>query len=377
MIGKILLVILVIMGNFSVLGYSSDNPKKKRILVLDAGHGGKDSGATGQKAKEKDIVLAITLKVGNYVEQNLPDVQVIYTRKTDVFPPLDKRAEIANKNNADLFISIHANSNKSNKPIGTETYAMGLSKTQGNFEVAQKENSVILLEEDYHTRYEGFDPNSSESYIIFSMMQNTYLDKSLTMASYVQDEFREKAKRIDRGVKQAGFLVLWNTSMPSILVEVGFVSHPKEEEFLLSETGQDYLASSIYRAIKKYFMYFDMEELELAPSDELRNKLTDNPNDSNINTPDKSNTVIISDVVFRVQITSSTKKLEFDHPIFIGYSDIYEYKENNMYKYTIGQSAKYEEIKTELQKIKVKFPGAFIVAFKNNNRIDLKQVIDQ
>ncbi len=377
MIGKILLITLVLLGNFTFLGYGSDNPKKKRILVLDAGHGGKDSGATGQKAKEKDIVLDITLKVGMYVEQNLPDMQVIYTRKTDEFIPLDKRADIANKNNADLFISIHANSNKSNKPVGTETYAMGLHKTQGNFEVAQKENSVIVLEENYHSKYEGFDPNSSESYIIFSLMQNTYLEKSLNMASYVQEEFREKAKRTDRGVKQAGFLVLWNTSMPSILVEVGFVSHPNEEEFLISETGQDYLASSIYRAIKKYFIYFEMEELELAPTDELRNKLTNNPIDSIIYDPNKSITAINNEVVFRVQITSSTKKLGLDHPIFNGYSDIFEYKENNTFKYTIGRSAKYEEIKIELQNIKVKFPGAFIVAFKNNNRVDLKQVIDQ
>ncbi len=379
MIGKILLVILVVMGNSTFLGYSSDNPKKKKILVLDAGHGGKDSGATGQKAKEKDIVLAITLKVGTYVEQNLPNVQVIYTRKTDEFIPLDKRADIANKNNADLFISIHANSNKSNKPVGTETYTMGLHKTQGNFEVAQKENSVIVLEEDYHTKYEGFDPNSSESYIIFSLMQNTYLEKSLNMASYVQEEFREKAKRTDRGVKQAGFLVLWNTSMPSILVEVGFVSHPDEEKYLLSESGQDYLASSIYRAIKKYFANLELDESELVPSDELSNKLINNPIDSVIKTNEsnKLNTAIKSDVVFRVQITSSAKKLELNHPIFNGYSDIFEYKENNTYKYTIGQSANYEEIKIELQKIKIKFPGAFIVVFINNNRVDLKQVIDQ
>jgi N-acetylmuramoyl-L-alanine amidase len=320
------------------------------------------------------------LKVGAYLEQNLPDVQVIYTRKTDEFPPLHLRAEIANKNNADLFISVHANSNKSNKPIGTETYAMGLHKTQGNFEVAQKENSVIVLEEDYTSKYEGFDPNSSESYIIFSLMQNTYLDKSLTMASYVQDEFREKAKRIDRGVKQAGFLVLWNTSMPSILIEVGFVSNPTESEYIASENGQDLLASSIYRAIKKYLNNLEEEELEFAPNKNEQKPmvLTPKADSETIVTVPKNNTTLFSDTaVFRIQVTSSSKQISPDHPVFKKFSDIFEYKENNTFKYTVGKSYNYEDIKILLQKVKVDFPGAFIVVFKNNKKVDLKQVMDQ
>jgi N-acetylmuramoyl-L-alanine amidase len=380
MIGKILLVLFIIMFNTSFLGIGSENPKKKNILVLDAGHGGRDSGAIGRKAQEKNIVMAITLKVGKLVEQNLSDVEVIYTRKTDEFIPLDKRADIANKNNADLFISIHANSNKSSNPVGTETYAMGLHKTQGNFEVAQKENSVIVLEDNYQMNYEGFDPNVAESYIIFSLMQNTFLEKSLNVASYVQEDFREKAKRIDRGVKQAGFLVLWNTSMPSILVEVGFLSHPVEEEYLITESGQDILASSIYRAIKKYFSNLEMEELEMKPLDDFRNK-TKNNNLVKTDTANLNLNLPITDsrdtVIFRIQVTSSAKKIDSLNTVYKEYSDVYEYQEKNTYKYTVGKSTNYNEMKSLLHQVKIKYPGAFIVAFKNNIRVDIKPLIQQ
>jgi N-acetylmuramoyl-L-alanine amidase len=356
---KILLVVLLTAGIPYTQGNGSEPATKKKIVVLDAGHGGQDTGALGKKSKEKDIVLAITLKVGSYIEKNLPQAEVIYTRKTDVFIPLHERAMIANKNNADIFISIHANSNPSSKPFGTETFAMGLHKTQGNLEVAKKENAVIVYEEDYNVKYEGFDPKSAESYIIFSLMQNTYLDQSLRLASYVQNEFREKARRKDRGVKQAGFLVLWNTSMPSILVETGFISHEPEEEYLISEKGQDYLASAIYRAIKRYILELEADEKAMAA----------------VSTPIKPEANNNNEVEFRVQITSSSKQLSIEHPVFVGYSNIFEYFENGLYKYAVGKFSDYESVKKYQEELKQNFPGAFIVAFQNNQKIDLKKIL--
>ncbi|MGE4288620.1 MAG: N-acetylmuramoyl-L-alanine amidase [Salinivirgaceae bacterium] len=355
---KILLVVLLTAGIPYFQGNGSEPATKKKIVVLDAGHGGQDTGALGKKSKEKDIVLAITLKVGSYIEKNIPQVEVIYTRKTDVFIPLHERAMIANKNNADIFVSIHANSNPSSKPSGTETFAMGLHKTQGNLEVAKKENAVIVYEEDYNVKYEGFDPKSAESYIIFSLMQNTYLDQSLLLASYVQDEFREKAQRKDRGVKQAGFLVLWNTSMPSILVETGFISHESEEIYLMSDVGQEYLASAIYRAIKRYILELEADEKAMDA----------------IASPKKTETKTNSEVEFRVQITSSSKQLSIEHPVFVGYSNIFEYFENGLYKYAVGKFSDYESVKKYQQELKQSFPGAFIVAFQNNQKVDLKKI---
>jgi N-acetylmuramoyl-L-alanine amidase len=221
-------------------------------VVIDAGHGGHDPGTHGRKYKEKDIALSIALKVGKYIEQNVPDVQVVYTRKDDSYVPLDKRADIANKADADLFISIHVNSIPNNTTYGTETWVMGLHRSESNLEVAKRENSVILLDEDYKERYEGFDPNSPESYILFSLTQDAYYESSLKMAQKVEHQFKTRVGRNSRGVKQAGFVVLYKTAMPSVLVETGFITNPQEEEYLGSERGQDLLASGIYRAFKEY-----------------------------------------------------------------------------------------------------------------------------
>jgi N-acetylmuramoyl-L-alanine amidase len=225
---------------------------KVDVVVIDAGHGGRDSGTRGTKILEKDVALKIALKVGNYIEKNVPGVKVIYTRKTDTYLSLDERARIANRANADLFICIHANSMPGGQAIGTETYVMGLHKDESNFEVAKRENSVILMDENYKERYEGFDPSSPESYILFSLTQSAYQESSLRFAQKVEDQFRNRAGRKSRGVKQAGFVVLWKTTMPSVLIETGFLSHPQEEEFLASERGQDLIASGIYRAFKEY-----------------------------------------------------------------------------------------------------------------------------
>ncbi len=225
---------------------------QKRIVVIDPGHGGKDPGAIGKKSKEKNIVLAISLKVGAYLEENLKNVKVIYTRKTDEFIPLKKRAEIANNAGADLFVSIHANAIKNENAYGTETYVMGLHKTEKNLKVAILENSAILYENNYLDEYGGYEPNSPETYIVMNLVQSAYRDMSIDLAEKIQEQFKDRAGRKDKGVKQAGFLVLWQTTMPSVLVEVGFISNKNEEEYLNSEYGQSIIASAIYRAIRDY-----------------------------------------------------------------------------------------------------------------------------
>ena len=246
----------VILAAITLLNSSSNyiHPAefKVDVVVIDAGHGGKDSGTRGKKILEKDIALKIALKVGNYIEKNIPGVKVIYTRKNDTYLSLDERANIANRAQADLFICIHANSMPGGKATGTETYVMGLHKDENNFEVAKRENSVILMDVDYKERYEGFDPDSPESYILFSLTQSAYQESSLLFAQKVEDQFKQRVGRHSRGVKQAGFVVLWRTTMPSVLIETGFLSHPTEEQFLAEEKGQDLIASGIYRAFKEY-----------------------------------------------------------------------------------------------------------------------------
>jgi len=371
---KILLVIVILFSTILLQSNNSKKPKQKIVVVIDAGHGGPDTGAMTERSKEKDIVLAIALKVGEYIEQNMPNVEVIYTRKTDVFIPLKERASIANNNSADLFISIHANSNPNSKPYGTETFVMGLHKTKENLEVAKKENSVIVFEEDYSTKYEGFDPNLAESYIIFSLMQTTYLEKSLEMARFVQDQFRERAKRTDRGVKQAGFLVLWQASMPSILIETGFISNAEEEAFLISKEGQDYLASSIYRAVNSYINKIEKDKLAEIVETNM-NTISANK-DTITKTDEKKKPVNNQNIWFRVQVTSSSKPLALDNSIFKKYSDVYEYYEKSMYKYTIGKYKLYNEAKDFYENVKKDFPGAFIVAFSNDERINLTKALE-
>ncbi len=224
----------------------------QKVVVIDAGHGGKDPGAIGKNSREKNVVLDIALMTGEYLEKNVKNIKVIYTRKKDVFVPLEERASIANKANADLFVSIHANSIKNRKACGTETYIMGTHKTEQNLEVAVLENSAILYEKDYLKKYSGYDPKSPESYILMNLYQSAYRDMSIDLAQKIQTQFKTRAGRKDKGVKQAGFLVLWRTTMPSVLVEVGFISNRSEENFLNSEYGKSIIASAIYRAIRDF-----------------------------------------------------------------------------------------------------------------------------
>jgi N-acetylmuramoyl-L-alanine amidase len=249
---KILLIAITLLNLSATFRPIVRTGFKLETIVIDPGHGGRDPGTSGKKTKEKDIALKISLKLGEYIEKNLPGVKVIYTRKDDRYVALDERAEMANRQKAQLFICIHANSLPGAPAYGTETYVMGLHKDKGNFEVAKRENEVILMDENYKERYEDFDPKSPESYILFTLSQSAYHESSLKFAQKLEQQFKIKAGRFSRGVKQAGFLVLWRTAMPSVLIETGFLSNGKEEGFLASDSGQDLIASGIYRAFKDY-----------------------------------------------------------------------------------------------------------------------------
>lgn len=345
-------LLIIFIALFSDTYAQDDNGYSLKTVVIDPGHGGRDPGALGRIAKEKDLVLAISLKLGTYIEENLPDVKVIYTRTKDVFVPLDERAEIANKNKADIFISIHLNGNKNTRAYGTETYAMGIHKTDGNLEVAKKENAAILYEEDYTTKYEGFDPNSAESYIIFSFLQNTFLEQSLNYAAFIENEFETKALRKSRGVKQAGFLVLWKTTMPSVLIEAGFLTNPQEEKYLMSREGQEYIASAIYRAFKQYKQAIEAKSKFTTKIDSLEKKQNDE-----------------SAVFFKIQIASAHNQIEKSDPFFKTLENIEEIKYNGMYKYTVGSATDYDEINKLKQKIEDLYPDAFVIAIDSTGNI--------
>lgn len=235
----------------TVLTLSSFRLMKPTLVVIDPGHGGKDPGALGKAHKEKDITLSVSLKLAELLRKD-PLFRPLLTRETDVFVELNTRAEIANKAHADLFLSIHCNANPRRDVAGSETYALGEHKTEENLSVVMRENSAILLEEGYQQTYGGFDPNSEEAYIIFSLMQHAYLKQSLRLAKKIEEQMASRTKRQSRGVKQAGFLVLWRTSMPAVLCEIGFITNPEEEKYLASEAGQEHVAQAIYQALRQY-----------------------------------------------------------------------------------------------------------------------------
>ncbi len=343
-------------------------------VVIDAGHGGKDPGTIGAHSREKDVALAIALKVGKLISENLPDVNVIYTRKTDVFIELYRRAQIANKAKADLFISIHCNSNNAHKAKGTETWVMGTYRNKKNLEVAKKENSAILLEADYNKNYDNFDPNSPESYISLSLIQSAYHEQSMFLAENVQKQFSNRVHRVDRGVKEAGFLVLVYTAMPSILIETGFLSNPDDEKFLLSEQGQDYIASAIYRAFKTYKYSIegnnkeiDSSAVEVSPeiSHNNDNKTEANAVVSHPKTVESNN----KKAYFGVQFSTFYKKLDLKTS-FKEMDDVWYYKQNNAYKYVSGKYTSFSEAMKQMKKIrKGKYKDAFVVAFVDGKRV--------
>lgn len=349
-------------------------------VVIDAGHGGRDPGAKGRLINEKTINLAVAKKLGSLIVQNHKDVKVIYTRQTDVFVDLDDRANIANRNKADLFISIHTNAVKRGSSVaGTETYTLGLARSDENLEVAMRENSAILLEDDYLQKYEGFDPKSSESYIIFEFMQNKHMEQSVSLASEVQKAF-VSAKRKNRGVRQAGFLVLRKTGMPSILVELGYISNPAEERFMKTTEGQHKLAVAIYNAFTKYKKEYDRKKgggagsMVAAPLIEVKDdvepvkapeKKTKAKSKVDKENPDE----IKGKIVYKIQILTSTKKLSAKSKQFKGYKNVDYYVEKGVYKYTYGSTTDYKAIRDLRRKVARDFKDAFIVAFKDGEKV--------
>ena len=371
-------LIFVLLALMFLGSSATEAPKviKIRKVVIDAGHGGKDSGCIGKKAKEKDIALSVALKIGKYIKDAFPEVEVIYTRKTDVFVELYNRAKIANDNKADLFICIHCNATINSEAQGTETWVMGLNKSQANLEVAKKENASVLYENDYKKQYDGFDPNSPEANIIFSLYQNAYLDQSLKFSSFVQKQLSTKAGRGNRGVKQAGFLVLYKTTMPAALVEIGFLSNPQEEDYLISESGQNIIASAIYRSFKEYKAQVEgstsLPENIIAP-DTIFQQITTK---DTLKTDKKPDTIKVSqdskikEVFFRVQFSSSSKKMPVNLPEFKGLDDVRFYFQNGIYKYTSGNFKALKEAVDYQHIVQNKgFKDAFVVAFLNEERI--------
>lgn len=356
---------------------------KEFVVVIDAGHGGNDPGAVGKISKEKNINLKVALKLGNLIKNNCSDVKVVYTRSKDVFVNLNRRAEIANNAKADLFISIHTNALAKNKTAkGASTWTLGLAKSEANLDVAKRENAVILYEDDYQTSYEGFNPNSSESYIIFEFMQDKYMSQSVHFASIVQQHFKSTCQRVDRGVHQAGFLVLKASAMPSVLVELGFISTPEEERYLNTEAGTDNLAKGIYRA---FLQYKEEHQTRLASGNSPRATRQPIPasntkpatSDIKPTTAKASKTTPAggNNIVFKVQLLASAKPLPANSKEFKGLQGIDSYKESGLYKYTYGASENYNEIIRVRKSIADKFKGAFIVAFNNGEKMEINTAI--
>lgn len=376
-IGRLyILYIVACLGALFASIYPQRVSAQEFVLVIDAGHGGHDPGAVGKISKEKDINLKVAMKVGKLIEEHCKDVKVVYTRKRDVFVTLNRRAQIANDAKADLFISIHTNAVAKNKTVkGTSTWTLGLAKSDDNLEVAKRENSVILYEDDYQTHYEGFNPNSAESYIIFEFMQDQYMSQSVRLASLVQSQFKQTGKRIDRGVHQAGFLVLKASAMPSILVELGFISTPEEERYLNTENGVNTLAKSIYQAFLTY-----KNEQKVALSNDTKPSTKPAKQPDTASKPAKQEKVEAnnpSETVFKLQIFSTSKPIDKNDKRLKGLKNISYYQEGGLYKYTCGESTNYDEVVRTKQKLAQQFKGSFIVAFKNGKKTDVKAAIEQ
>src|SRR6056300_1132402 len=354
-----LLLLLFVLANPIQMGAQ----EKPFVVVLDAGHGGKDPGRPGTGFSEKEIALNIALKTGKLLEK-IPEIKVIYTRKTDVFVEIIQRANIANKADADLFVSIHCDAFTSPKAYGAGTFVLGLHANERNFKVAQKENSVIFLEEDYEKNYDGFDPNDPESVISLLLMQETYLDQSIVAAQTIQDSFVRNLNRKDRTVKQAGFVVLKYTYMPSVLVETGFLTNPREGAYLNSKKGQDDMASAISKAIINFrkcrntsfqseTLVIEKEEEEIAPK-----------------------TVEI-DIKFKIQIAASKKKVDLKPYNFKGLKELSLVKSGKLYRYYFSESPTYTQAQERLQEAEQKgYTKAFIVAFEGDKNITISEALD-
>lgn len=405
-----IILLLLILGfsqiSANLFAQNGNSDFKIQKIVIDPGHGGKDPGAVGKISYEKDLTLALALKLGGYINEHLPDVEVVYTRDTDVFVELYKRAQIANEANADLFISIHINAAGSPNAVGTETFAMGLHKTESNLAVAKKENSVIMFEENYEENYEGFDPTSPESHIMFSMYQNAYLGQSLNLAALMQDQFTNRVGRYNRGVKQAGFWVLHAVAMPSILIEAGFISNPDEEKYLNTEEGITYMASAMYRAFRDYKKAFEADNLisgedafelienkeetedsettsnitegEASTENETSEEHIERPNENDaLNIAFPSEDTVEAEILFRVQIGTSSKSCQNLKEKYPEINDTWQYFHMGLYKHTAGKTSDYQEIINLQNKLRGQYPDCFVVAFKKDSRITIRDALNE
>ena len=397
---KIVLAVLFLITQGLVVAAQN----KKFTLVIDAGHGGHDAGALGASSKEKNINLNVALAFGNYVERNCPDVKVVYTRKTDVFVTLHERANIANRHKADLFVSIHTNALPAGKQArGLETYTLGMNRANENFDVAKRENAVILYEKDYEQHYEGFDPNSSESYIMFEFMQDKNMAQSVDLAKMVQKRACSSANRQNKGVKQAGFLVLRETSMPSCLIELGFITTPQEEQQLNTRECIDALGYGIFQAFVDYrnkydktiIVPFEAPERQVMENQaqervqkESEGDKTQTAEQEKDNVP-RSESKMVNEVpeqkpatdseapIFKIQVLTSTTLIRQGDKRLKGLDGVDYYKDGGIYKYTIGASANYNEIYRLRKTMVGKFPQAFIIAFKGGQRTDVVEAIKE
>ena len=347
---------------------------KDFTVVIDAGHGGKDPGAVSanQKIYEKTITLNVALMVGEAIQANHPEVKVLYTRKTDKFVGLSDRAALANKANADLFISIHTNAATNRTARGAETFTLGIeeARTERNLEVAKRENGVIFLEDNHERTYANFNPNSPESYIIFEYMQSEFVKESIHIAQYVQENLTADAGRIDRGVRQAGFLVLNATSMPSILVELGYISNAEEAKYLASAAGQKKMSRCISQAFDKY--YADLKKIKAGNEQAIT---TPPSKPSTKGNEAQGNIANEAMPVFTIQFLTTSKKLAQGDNAFKGLSPVEYYQDKGMYKYTYGNTTDYNEIVRMKRKVNEKFKDAFIVAFIRGKRMETQQAI--
>ena len=419
MLKKITLILTLL----CMLVLTATGANRRFTLVIDPGHGGHDAGALGAISKEKNINLSVALQFGKYVERNMPDVRVIYTRKTDVFIPLKERANIANRANADLFISVHTNALPAGKIArGFETYTLGMHRAKDNLDVAMRENSVISMEKGYQQTYQGFDPRSSESYIIFEFIQGKNMERSVELARNIQRKVCNGANRPDKGVHQAGFLVLRETSMPSCLIELGFITTADEERLLNDASRVDDIARGIYEGFAQYRNKYDKsisvpyraadtesvsvakivsdtkqekderraEEADTAPrrtvkqvetratkaktvQQNRRQNQQDKPAQQNKPAQQKAN--VADAPVFKLQIFVSNRTLRKGDAHFKGETGYDSYQEGNMVKYTMGASTNYNEIYRLRKTLAEKFPEAFIIAFKNGKKYDVNQAI--
>lgn len=356
-----LLVLLFLMLGFEAIAYGQDNYTSKiKCIVIDPGHGGHDPGTVSGKYKEKDIVLSVAQKLGSMIKSTYPDIKILYTRSTDKFVPLAERSDFANRNKADLFISIHVNATKSTGVSGTETFVMGTHKSESNFELCKAENSVITLEDNYQAKYEGFNPNSPESYIIFSLLQNTHLEQSIKLAELIQNNYRKGPVYSNRGVKQGGLIVLWRSTMPAILTEIGFLSNAKDRSVMITKEGQTTIAKRLFSAFSEYKRIYEANNMALQAKAKPATKPA-----GNTTTPAAAQKT----EYYSIQILSVSKELKKGSAELKGRNDCICIRSSNGYKYMIGKYPSRDAAAKNLQTVRKSFPGAFIIHVKNGQII--------